>query len=208
MLHVVLLDKSMLGYFPLHTMYLHHFWYYILTCCEITIVAYGITIEISTPVNPVEFGAIFSVLCKARELTKNHMVSMYRTTEAGGTQLLTSKESVDPEIDERVFLAVRRIDGSEVYFLTITGKLTLLFPKGFGLGGQGWKWSGQVSMRLGIRSQKQRSWGWAFCLHVEVGGGEAGIHHGRQWEMENHNCVGILGMHTFLFKCDVYFQNH
>ena len=99
-------------------------WCYLFTLINYAIVVYSIEVEISTPVNPVEVGAIFSVLCQVRGLNSKHEVALYRTTEKNVAQRLSSKEDVDTEIDESVFLAVRRqIDGSEVYFLTITGKL-------------------------------------------------------------------------------------
>ncbi|XP_072047484.1 uncharacterized protein [Amphiura filiformis] len=95
-------------------------WLVILLQCVILVVS-SIEVEINAPVNPVETGAIFSVHCQVRGLTNKHEVALYRTNVNGDTQRLSSKEEVDTEIDERVFLAVRRLmDGSEVYFLTIT----------------------------------------------------------------------------------------
>ncbi len=92
----------------------------------LVILVRSIDIEISAPVNPVETGVIFSVLCQVRGLNNKHEVALYRTDVNNETVRLSSKDEVDAsdiDNDERVFLAVRRLmDGSEIYFLTITGK--------------------------------------------------------------------------------------
>ena len=84
---------------------------------------FAISIELSTPVNPVEQEGILSVHCQVRHLnSEDHEVNILRTmTSSKKTEKLSVDEGVLQGVDDRVFLAVRKlVDGSTVYFLSIT----------------------------------------------------------------------------------------
>ena len=73
----------------------------------------------SAPVNPAEHGGIFSLQCQVKDLPKGHRVEIYRHL-GDQDEGLSVDDSVLPNVDDRVFLAVRHMgDGSAVYFLSI-----------------------------------------------------------------------------------------
>ena len=80
-----------------------------------------ISIELTTPVNPVEQDGILSIHCQvSRTISEQHEVTILRTTK-NNNEKLSVDEGVLQGVDDRVFLAVRKLaDGSTVYFLSIT----------------------------------------------------------------------------------------
>ena len=75
-------------------------------------------VSVTTPVNFVPEGGIFSVHCRIYNLEIDHGVELVRTYDSSSQRL-----SVDTEVivkDERFFLAVRNLpDGSIVYFMSL-----------------------------------------------------------------------------------------
>lgn len=72
------------------------------------------------PVNPVKVGGIMSLHCQVRNLPEHGHVSLHGTLN-GRMEKLAENEFVLPNIEDRVFLSVRRMeDSSVVYFLSIT----------------------------------------------------------------------------------------
>ena len=80
-----------------------------------------ISIGLTTPVNPVEQDGILSIHCQVSHLNSEEQeVTILRTTK-NNNEKLSVDEGVLQGVDDRVFLAVRKLtDGSTVYFLSIT----------------------------------------------------------------------------------------
>ncbi len=86
---------------------------------EFKVVIGQITLEASAPVNPIERNGILSLHCQVKDLTPGHRVEIYRNV-GQEDEALSFGEAVTSSVDDRVFLAVRYMDASVVYFLSIT----------------------------------------------------------------------------------------
>lgn len=85
-----------------------------------TIIAAETRVEVSSPINPVPDGGIYSLSCRVWDLQSTlHEVTIQNTSK-GITQRLSVDKEVLTSTSERVFLAVRQMkDGSVIYFLSI-----------------------------------------------------------------------------------------
>ena len=77
------------------------------------------TISVTTPIDEIIEGGILSVHCQVWNLREKHDVSIFRTTRSG-TDRISLNDNVPPEVDNRVYLAVRQAPGgSRIYFLSV-----------------------------------------------------------------------------------------
>ena len=79
------------------------------------------TVEATVPVNPVQTSAILSIHCQVWNLKteQGEEVALYRKID-GSVKRLSIGDTVGDSTDERTFLAIRQMDDSVVYFLSIT----------------------------------------------------------------------------------------
>lgn len=80
------------------------------------------TVKASVPVNPVESGGILSLSCKVSNLDKAiHTVQIFRRiADTGRSEQLSVDDGVLQNVDDRVFLAFRQLEGtSAIYFLSV-----------------------------------------------------------------------------------------
>lgn len=84
------------------------------------------TIAITTPVNPVRTGNMFAIYCQVWNARNEHEVVLARSQSGITEKISLSRGQLQPDVDERFFLAQRRKnDGSIVYFMSIVdAKLT------------------------------------------------------------------------------------
>ena len=76
-------------------------------------------ISVTTPIDEIIEGGILSVHCQIWNLRNTHDVSIFRTTRSE-TSRISLNDNVPPEVDNRVYLAVRQAPGgSRIYFLSI-----------------------------------------------------------------------------------------
>ena len=77
----------------------------------------------SAPVNPVESNGILSLHCQVwKAVAEGHEVTIFRTLKTGETQRLSVNDNILSDVDERIYLGVRKsTDGSAIYFLSIIG---------------------------------------------------------------------------------------
>ena len=86
-------------------------------CCHL---ALGTTsLSVRAPVNPVDEGGILSLHCEVKNLERWHEVTIFRNVTTH-TEKLSVNGDVLPAVDDRVFLAMRQVDGPAfVYFLSV-----------------------------------------------------------------------------------------
>ena len=76
-------------------------------------------VKISSPIDTPREGELLSVYCQVWDMQPGHEVTISRELSNGKGERLSWNEDILLSVDERVFLAVRRKDGSLVYFLTV-----------------------------------------------------------------------------------------
>ncbi len=91
--------------------------YYVLHISD----ASTVRVTATAPVNPYEEQGILSVHCQVWKITDSHEMTIFRTLhETGVTERLSVNDNILSDIDERVYLGVRKAsDGSTIYFLSI-----------------------------------------------------------------------------------------
>ena len=91
---------------------------YVMHICDASVVR----VVATAPVNPVDEHGILSLHCQVWKITDIHEVTIFRTPQGGETQRLSVNENVLTNVDERIYLGVRKsMDGSTIYFLSIMG---------------------------------------------------------------------------------------
>ncbi len=89
-------------------------------CINILPVSTFLRISAISPVNPVKIGGILSIRCQVWDLDIGHEITLSRKCAHGPTERLSWNEDVLPAIEDRVFLASRKLaDGSTIFFLSV-----------------------------------------------------------------------------------------
>ena len=79
-----------------------------------------IRVSSMSPVNPVKIGGILSIRCQVWSLNASLEVTMSRKCGSGPTERLSWNQDVLPAIEDRVFLAARKLqDASTIFFLSV-----------------------------------------------------------------------------------------
>ena len=76
-------------------------------------------VKISSPIDTPREGELLSISCQVWDMQPGHEVTISRELSNGKGERLSWNDDILQSVDERVFLAIRRKDGSLVYFLTI-----------------------------------------------------------------------------------------
>ncbi len=78
-------------------------------------------VEVRTPLTNVKEGDMLSVICQVWNAADDHKIMISRKTdESSGMEQITWDQDVQSGVDDRVFLATRRLeDGSYIYFMSI-----------------------------------------------------------------------------------------
>ena len=79
------------------------------------------SVEVTTPLRHVREGGMMGIHCQVTNLRVEYMITISRQlTGSDSPETLSYDDNIQPDVDDRVFLAVKRIpNGAVVYFLTI-----------------------------------------------------------------------------------------
>ncbi len=77
------------------------------------------SVQVTVPVNPVQTGGILSLHCRVSNLKVDEEVAFYRQPLNEKLTRLSMGNTIANADDERTFLAIRQMDDSVVYFLSI-----------------------------------------------------------------------------------------